>query len=90
MHERWYEEDGKVVHHRVAMIDLDRAKLMKEAPAQPLSDSWHVGTIPMIVLEQWLKEAGVKWDDRPACQDVIRKKLLSGDFSKFRVKEGRF
>jgi len=32
----------------------------------------------------------VAWDDRPACQEVIRKKLLDGDFNKFRVKEGRF
>jgi hypothetical protein len=90
MSERWFEDDGKVIHHRVEMVDLDRAKVLKEAPQQPLSDSWHVGTIPLIILEQWFKEAGVKWDDKLACQEVIRKKLLSGDFSKFRVKEGRF
>lgn len=90
MLESWSEEDGKLVHKRTVLIDLDRAQMLKDAPAQPVSDSWHVGTIPLIVMEQWFKEAGVSWDDRPACQEVIRKKLLDGDFSKFRVKEGRF
>ncbi len=90
MLERWSEEDGKVVHRRTVIVDEDRAQKLRDAPSQPMSDSWHVGTIPLIVLEQWLKEAGVAWTDKAACQEVIRKKLLDGDFSKFRVKEGRF
>lgn len=89
MPEQWYFEDGKLVQHVVKEIDLDRANLLKQAPKQPVSDSWHVGTVPLIVLKEWAKEAGVKWDD-PAFKDVIRRKLLDGDFSKFRVKEGRF
>lgn len=90
MLERWYEEGGKLVQHRQVLVDDDRAKMLRDAPSAPVSDSWHVGSIPLIVLEQWFKEAGVAWDDRPACQEVIRKKLLDGDFNKFRVKEGRF
>ena len=90
MLERWAIEDGKVIHHRKVMVDDDRAKMLRDAPSQPLSDSWHVGSIPLIILEQWFKEAGVSWSDTQACQDVIRAKLLSGDFSKFRVKEGTF
>lgn len=90
MLESWSEEDGKLVHKRTALIDLDRGQKLRDAPSAPVSESWHVGTIPLIVMEQWFKEAGVAWDDRPACHEVIRKKLLDGDFNKFRVKEGRF
>ncbi len=90
MLERWYEDGDRIVQHRTVLVDDDRAKMLRDAPSQPLSDSWHVGSIPLIILEQWFKEAGVSWDDKPACRDVIRAKLLSGEFSKFRVKEGRF
>lgn len=89
MRERWFEQDGKLVQHVVKDVDLDRAKLLQDAPQQPVSDSWHVGTVPLIVLKEWAKEAGVKWDDL-AFKDVIRRKLLDGDFSRFRVKQGRF
>jgi hypothetical protein len=44
----------------------------------------------MIVLTQWMKEAGKRRDDTEAMQDVIRKKLLDGEFNKFRVHEGNF
>ena len=44
----------------------------------PLSDSWHVASVPAWVVTEWLKEAGVAWDD-PAAKDVLRKKLMSGD-----------
>lgn len=90
MHEEWYEEGGRLVQKRTTLIDLDRAAKLKDAPSAPVSDSWHVGTIPLIVLEQWFKEAGVSWDDRAACQEVMKRKLLDGDFKKFRVKEGSF
>ena len=89
MRERWFEQDGKLVQHVVKDVDLDRAKRLQDAPQQPVSDSWHVGTVPLIVLKEWAKEAGVKWDD-PAFKDVIRRKLLDGNFSRFRVKQGRF
>jgi hypothetical protein len=38
----------------------------------------------------WLKEAGVRWDDHEAKKQIIRKKLLSGDFAAFRVWEGTY
>jgi hypothetical protein len=41
------------------------------------------------LIHEWLKEAGVSHDD-PAAQDVLRKKLLSGDADAFRVWKGTF
>jgi len=47
------------------------------------------GEIPLHIVEMWAKEAGIKWGD-PAMKDVIKRKLLSGDFDKFRVWKGTF
>lgn len=85
-------EDGKLIHQRTldAQPNLDRVQLLKEAPLNPIEDSWLVGSVPLLLVTEWLKEAGVKWDDREAVQEVLQKKLLDGEFSKFRVREGTF
>jgi hypothetical protein len=44
----------------------------------------------MFMVTEWMKEAGVALDDNDARKDIIRKKMLSGDFDKFRVWEGTF
>ena len=48
------------------------------------SETRFVGRIPLFLVTEWLKEAGVKWDDSQARDDVIRRKILSGEFDKFR------
>ena len=90
MRETWKVEDEKLIVRKDFVVDEDRGKFLRENAKVPMSDSWHVGTIPMPVLAQWFREAGVRWDDKQSCQDVIRRKLLSGEFQKFRVKEGTF
>jgi hypothetical protein len=92
MHERMKIEDGKLIHQRTmdAQPNLDRVQLLKEAPLNPIEDGWLVGSVPLLLVTEWLKEAGVKWDDREAVQEVLQKKLLDGEFSKFRVREGTF
>ena len=55
-----------------------------------MSDSKHVGRIPMDMLTQWIKEAGLQWTDHEAVRDLVRTKMLSGDFEKFRVWEGSY
>jgi len=54
------------------------------------SDYKHVGNIDMALLNMWLKEAGVAWTDTQAIKDVIKKKLMSNEFSNLRVWEGRY
>lgn len=49
-----------------------------------------VGRIPMDLMHEWIKEAGLKWDDREAVQDMMRRKLLSGEFDKLRPWKGTF
>ena len=43
-----------------------------------------IGRIPLPLMASWCKEAGVSWDDVHARSEVIKKKILSGDFDKFR------
>jgi hypothetical protein len=48
-----------------------------------------VGVIDAALINEWLKEAGISWDD-PARADVVKRKMLSGDFDKLRVWEGTY
>lgn len=48
------------------------------------SDHKHIGNVDIGKVHEWLKEAGVEWHDMHAVQEVIKKKLMSGEFSKLR------
>ena len=68
---------------------LNRVKAIQELNGGILGESRLAGEIPLHIVETWAKEAGIKWSD-PAMKDVIKRKLLSGDFDKFRVWKGTF
>jgi hypothetical protein len=44
----------------------------------------------MAMLGIWLKEAGVEWTDTQAVKDVLKRKLMSNEFSGLRVWEGNY
>jgi hypothetical protein len=44
----------------------------------------------MPLVNEWIKEAGLTWDDGDAVQDMLNRKLLSGEYSKLRAWEGTF
>jgi hypothetical protein len=70
---------------------LNQVKQLKDAGYDRVKgDNRLVGRIPMHIVAQWLKEAGVDWSDTDAAQDVLRRKIMSSDFAKFRVWEGTF
>ena len=48
------------------------------------TDNRFIGRIPLALISAWCKEAGVSWDDTQARADVVKRKILSGDFDKFR------
>ena len=54
------------------------------------SDYKHVGNVDMALLSVWLKEAGVSWSDTGAVREVLKRKLMSNEFSKLRVWEGSY
>jgi len=43
----------------------------------------------MKLLTEWAKEAGITMDD-PAMKEIVKRKMLSGDFDKFRVYMGTY
>jgi hypothetical protein len=69
---------------------LKQAEILRSAGAGMTGENRLVGRIPMHLISQWLREAGLRWDDHDAVQDLIRRKMLSGDFDKFRVWEGTY
>lgn len=54
------------------------------------SDYKHVGNVDMALVNVWLKEAGVAWTDTQAVKDVIKRKLMSNEYSALRVWEGKW
>ena len=69
---------------------LQQNKIIRDSGAGVTGENRLVGRIPMFMVTEWMKEAGVALDDNDARKDIIRKKMLSGDFDKFRVWEGTF
>ena len=70
--------------------EMHRAQMLREAGAGQNGEHRLVGTIPLNLIAEWCKEAGVKWNDTQARQDVVKRKILSGDFDKFRVWKGTY
>ena len=69
---------------------LDGVAALKSAGLTGTAERRHVGRVPFAVLENWVREAGVSFDDPEAVKEVMHRKLLSGEFSKFRIWEGEY
>ena len=91
--EKVFFDDDRLVVKRT----IDAGKMLQGAqyaretsPNEIGSDHKLVGTVGMPLVHEWLKEAGVSWSDTHAVQEVIKKKLLDGTFSKLRAWEGNY
>ena len=54
------------------------------------SDHKLIAQVDAALIGVWLKEAGVKWSDTQAAQEVVRKKMMSGEFADLRVWQGKY
>ena len=91
--ERFIDGDGSTFHVAESYDPnpvLENIKRIRETGNFRFGDSYHVGRVPMWMITIWLKEAGVSWSDAEARNDVIRRKLTSGDFSALRNWQGRY
>ena len=84
------EDKIEVVRTFDTQPSLDRAEDLRKAKIGFTGDNKLVGTIPLHIMAQWCKDAGVRWDDIEARKDVVKKNILSGEFDKFRVWQGTF
>jgi hypothetical protein len=86
-----FEHDHMVIKkkHDVsqALNDVQKAK---DAGIGMSGENRLVGFLDGAVLAQWLKEAGVSWSDTEAAKEVVKRKMMSGEFSKFRVWDGSY
>jgi len=86
-------EDDKLIIKKTfdASHMLNDAKHAREVTQNSFaSDYKHVGNVDIALLGVWLKEAGVSWEDTPAVKDVIKRKMMSNEFSALRVWEGSY
>jgi hypothetical protein len=67
---------------------LERVQMMRDAEVGMTGDKRFVGSVPGHLVALWAKEAGVSFTDHAAVREIIKKKLMSGEYSKFRVWEG--
>lgn len=90
--EKWFEQDGKLIYQKVTdpTRAIESAKALRDGAGSPLADSVHVARVDAHVVEKWVKEAGLKWDDRAAVQELLRRKLMDSDNAAFRVWQGTY
>ncbi|MCA0856162.1 hypothetical protein [Phaeobacter italicus] len=92
--EQFIDGDGPNTFHIKHTFDaqaaLDQAAALRSAEATHMGESRLVAEVPMWLVEMWMKEAGVAHNDNAARQELLTRKLQSGEFSKFRVWEGSY
>lgn len=88
----WLDDDLLIIkktHDATPM--LQDAQYARETTEHKFgSDYKHVGQVSTALLAVWLKEAGVAWTDSEGIRDVLKKKLMSNEFSGLRNWEGSF
>jgi len=84
------QDDGSVVQQKTWDPNpaLDLARTMRDRGAD-FGESRAIGVVPAELLEAWVIEAGVRFDDHAAVDEIVRRKLASGEFLKLRVSEGK-
>ena len=72
--------------------ELDRvAEISKDSSVNKFgSDFKFVGSVPMNVLNEWLKEAGVAWSDTHAVQEIMKRKLKLRDYGNLKAWKGNY
>tara|TARA_R110000787_G_scaffold12816_1_gene41006 strand:- start:1257 stop:1565 length:309 start_codon:yes stop_codon:yes gene_type:complete len=91
--EKFFFEDDKLIIKKTfdASHMLNDVKHAREVTENSFgSDYKHIGNVDFGELGKWLKEAGVSWDDTEAMKEVIKRNMLSNEFSALRVWEGTY
>ena len=85
--ESWHEDGKKIVHVKTHDWNpsLEYAKALRDHGNESFGESKLIGVVDAALLGEWLKEAGVEWHDTDAKAEVVKRKMLSGDFDKLRV-----
>jgi len=86
-----FEHDHMVIKQRHDVSQaLKDARTARDAGVGMSGENRLAGFLDGAVLAAWLKEAGVAWSDTEAAKEVVKRKMMSGEFAKFRVWEGSY
>tara|TARA_R110002126_G_scaffold98539_5_gene229433 strand:+ start:2137 stop:2424 length:288 start_codon:yes stop_codon:yes gene_type:complete len=86
-----FEHDNMVIKQRHDVSQALRdAQVARDAGVGMSGENRLAGFLDGAVLASWLKEAGVAWSDTEAAKEVVKRKMMSGEFAKFRVWEGSY
>ena len=86
-----FEHDNMVIKQRHDVSQALRdAQVARDAGVGMSGENRLAGFLDGAVLATWLKEAGVAWSDTEAAKEVVKRKMMSGEFAKFRVWEGSY
>lgn len=93
--EKWFEQDGKVIqqqtHDHTPTLEANQS--LRSAGVQGFSDNKLVGVVDTGLIGQWARDAGIRGSDPDywkKMKEVIKLKMLDGEFSKLRVWEGSY
>lgn len=79
IHQKTYDNSDTIAR----VDDIKRSEINKFG-----SDYKFVGSVPMNLLNDWIKEAGLTWEDTNEVNEVMKKKLMSGEFDKLMAWKG--
>ena len=86
-----FEHDHMVIKQRHDVSQaLKDARMARDAGIGMSGENRIVGFLQPAIIGAWLKEAGVAWSDTEAAKEVVKRKMISGEFAKFRVWEGTY
>lgn len=90
--ERYFTDDGKIIIQQTHDPNptLNTVAAMRSAGIEGFGHNKLAARIPGWLIEQWLIEAGVSYQDEAAKREIIKKKILSGDIQKLRLWEGTY
>jgi len=87
--ERMVEDDGKLIVDRRqnidALIEQNKAEAAEAPSMFGQAAVRKIGSIPLVVAEQWSRECGEAIGTR-AFAEYCKRKIMDGDFAKFRIK----
>lgn len=90
--EKFIDGEGSTFHIQTtydAQPVKDSVQQLKSAGHIGMGESRHVARLEPWLLNEWAKEAGVRYGS-PEHREVIKKKVLSGEFDKLRPWEGTY
>ena len=84
--ESYHIHDDNVIVHRQQDVQFlldDNKRLANEAHGK--SDFRLAGRVPMVVMEQWMRECGANLGSKEL-NAYVKRKLMDGDFARLRVR----